>query len=531
MLQTFLMALYAVLKKFEAMDKRGGRIYNGPTAEQIIRPSSSTSTITTRSKKNQPPPRRRRRQRRPASAMDARSTRTNQRTRRPASAMASLRTSEPRLLNKRVLTKGAPTSNEYGKEFYFLRISLGLHQKNVIVDVTVTDLTHPDRPSHVYRALTLDKKRNIKFRDLTLENFQYEKKNGKIPSLNNTLTVISPVDDFDFVTEPAQLLGHTLRICVVSVAPHRQLLVDTCCHFAGRNPGRSLLLSRQRNFIERSLDKNDEGKKSDGDGGGGGGGGGEERKKRWKEEQRKRMAAKTRSLDDQTIEEIQKRRSENEQNEKKQQHEVKRTANTTTTNTKMKMKMKTTRSSSTEPRLHNNSPNFRTKNVASRRTRRRPMSPMMNGAAAMQSEKNDDDNNQVLSPRTASSDARSNLSLNIKQCKEDIERRRAKSMLQARKSLEAGPAAADVRQPLRLQREGTMKYQVDPDQLLRDLAGVDTSASSEGLRGWSPKHSRKRSSQGVDSMVGQRAHMSKNLSGEELSSMHMHSSSSLSRRK
>ena len=169
--------------------------------------------------------------------------------------------------------------------------------------------------------------------------------------------------------------------------------------------------------------------------------------------------------------------------------------------------------------------------MASRRTRRRPMSPMMNGAAAMQSEKNDDDNNQVLSPRTASSDARSNLSLNIKQCKEDIERRRAKSMLQAKKSLEAGPAAADVRQPLRLQREGTMKYQVDPDQLLRDLAGVDTSASSEGLRGWSPKHSRKRSSQGVDSMVGQRAHMSKNLSGEELSSMHMHSSSSLSRRK
>jgi hypothetical protein len=130
------------------------------------------------------------------------------------------------------------------------------------------------------------------------------------------------------------------------------------------------------------------------------------------------------------------------------------------------------------------------------------------------------ENTQGLSPRTASSDARSNLSLNIKQFKEDIERRRQKSMERARRTLkkeEAATVAADVRQPLRLQREGNMKYQVDPDQLLRDLAGVDTTTSSDGLRGWSPKHSQKRSTHGMESMVGRRAHMSELKNGSERS--------------
>ena len=52
-----------------------------------------------------------------------------------------------------------------------------------------------------------------------------------------------------------------------------------------------------------------------------------------------------------------------------------------------------------------------------------------------------------------------------------------------------------------------MKYDVDPDVLLKELSQVDSSSANSGLTGWSPKHSRRRPARGVEMLEGSKAHM------------------------
>ena len=75
-------------------------------------------------------------------------------------------------------------------------------------DVVVTDITDSGRPRHVYRSCIVDHANHVIFRQSPLRN-------AKDPS--RTMTVISPVDDFDWAQRPSQLLGHGVRFrCTVS---------------------------------------------------------------------------------------------------------------------------------------------------------------------------------------------------------------------------------------------------------------------------------------------------------------------------
>lgn len=119
----------------------------------------------------------------------------------------------------------ADKSNPLERRFYYLRISVE-DIGDTSLDVHVTDLTSTDRPTFVYRSVSVNAKHQIIFRRTPIPGFGPE-----------TLTVISPVDDFPFVTKPAQMLGHTLRIRVLSTWPKKLCIIDTCCHFRGRNKG------------------------------------------------------------------------------------------------------------------------------------------------------------------------------------------------------------------------------------------------------------------------------------------------------
>eukprot|EP00946_MAST-07B_sp_MAST-7B-sp1_P004061 g4061.t1 len=101
--------------------------------------------------------------------------------------------------------------SHFDREFYFLRVAV--ESNDVDLDVHITDLTSPDRPSFAYRNVHVNDDYQIIFRDEPIPGFGPE-----------TLNVISPVDDFPFVTKCAQMLGHTLRVRVMS---NRTCLVDT----------------------------------------------------------------------------------------------------------------------------------------------------------------------------------------------------------------------------------------------------------------------------------------------------------------
>ena len=450
------MALYKILKEFEKLDVKHGRTFNGPRAElaKVVRPASASGT---RRPKKVP------RQFRPRPHSAASRSRSISRTTTTTNHRETLTGWK---LN--TLRKGRQKTNEYGREFYFLRISLS---KGVgsIVDVSATDLTDLNRPTHQYRQLPVNKQGEIMFR------------RHPLASGAKTTTVISPVDDFAFVTSPAQLLGHTLRIRVVSTYPTQKVLVDTCCHFAGRNQGPSVLSSHRRRTTTTSSsstkDSSREQKRESTE---------QYHKNRRRNSNRKTTAgegAREASLAVQTM-----------KADTALHYEGKKSDEDAVVYTK-----KNAQNSNTVPQLHNSSPNFKTRPVAQRRKKRGVMSP-----AAARQPFDTDASVSADSPKTELQNMRRNLSLNIQNFKEDISRKRRMALNAA-----AARVASDQRLPL---PEGLkpsltpyMKYTVDPDQLLKELAQVDTSGSADGLRGWSPKHSRRRPEVGIGKLDGEKA--------------------------
>ena len=505
------MALYAVLKKFEALDAKSNRAFLGPKASEILKPNNhiiqqqSNSNSKSKSTKTQRRPFSAGRQRssttnntkstrtrRPSSAGGHRQRSTTSTTKssrtRPKSAMSRMRTTSFNFssssFNKQKLTAGLKTTDHFDSKFYFLRISLGHNQIATKVNVTVTDLTSPDRPVHTYRNLNVNKQKHILFRDTPL--FGCGKK---------SLTVISPVDDFHFITSPAQLLGHTLRILVESISPQHKFLVDTCAHFAGRNQGSSVLLARSRRSIQlktkstksastsvldqRAQKENNSNKTLK-----------EQRIKKWKEEQRNRLktnaTTESSSLEQQIENEIEKRKR--------------------TTHSKEKIKSPK-RKELKHVTLHNNSPNFRTRQIPRPRKKRPVLSPRTNHTTSS------DVSYPIDSPKTELANMRKNLSLNISKFKDQVNRKRQQVMTQATASVTSngGNMSSKLSPELKPRLTPYMKYDVDPDAILRELSSIDSSAANQGLKGWSPTHSRRKPNGMKNGVEGSSHHYSQKM--------------------
>ena len=451
------MALYKVLKQFDELDLKHGREYQGPKATK--------TKIALRQRPVSAQPRNRRKRQHTKSSFSFR---------RPASAMSRIRSNG--VYNRtdnvssyldgwkpQTLMKGLQSTNEHSREFYFLRISLDQRHCNSIVNVTVTDLTNLDRPSHTYNHLSVNTQSQILFRKKPLDD------NDK-----STLTVISPIDDFYWINQhPAQLLGHTLRVQVVSTFPKRDVLVDTCCHFAGRKQGSTILSSRQR---RKTITNN--------------------------QRQRKENDSKQNYVYQQQEKQKQKQKQQQKKQQKKQQQMGEET------NSKTKIPLDPLEEQTKEIRirkmknkiqLHNSSPNFKTRTVeqTQQHTRKR-------GILCPNSRIHGDFNrniNSMDSPKTALRNMRTNLSLNIKKLKDELSEKRKKVMKVTTSKVAKG-LSENVRPRSEPYERSYMKYDVDPDQLLKELASIDTSTAAEGLRGWSPKHSRTRPKSGIEIVEG-----------------------------
>ena len=472
------MALYKILKQFEQLDKRHGRVFNGPKA------TLTTIGIRQQSKNARPAsaqPRRRTRHR----ATTASTSFSNHRHhRRPASAMARTRPKSTTTTttfaakkythqwSARHLTKGTQQNNEFDRKFYFLRITLEPKHVQAMVTVSATDLTDPDRPTHTYYDLKIHQQtRQIIFRQVPLAN---------VPDV-----CISPVDDFDFVTSPAQMLGHTLRIRVST--SNQEVLVDTCCHFAGRNQGKSVVSSKRtpartkhRGWLAHRKPSSGGGSKYSNETKQ------EPRHQTYGAKQQPRTALTHGTIQHSRVslkEQINKAVDEGKTGEGKTSSApapapLHRPPGTATTNP-------------TTNELQNSSPNVKTRRVVVKKKQRRKKR-----GGVITNNTNNVDPYDILNPQnmhpkespgTALRNIRSHLSLNIKKFKEEAEYKRNMVMKTALANVASGTPPRPSSKP---SLTPYMKYNVDPDQLLRELAHVDTSAAADGLKGWSPKYSR-----------------------------------------
>ena len=458
------MALFHILAKFDALDEKIGRdkiprarlpAAAGPRSAAAARtaaPQAKTKTFGSfgRTEKHRQTRHRQTRQR-PASAFAGS---------RPGGYLCDTRFAQPPHLwswNRASLAanssnsdgdhggdggNGGSTASHFERQFYFLRIAV--EAGDVYLDVHITDLTSPDRPSFVYRGVRVNAANQIVFRDTPIQGCGAE-----------TLNVISPVDDFPFVSKPAQMLGHTLRVRVMS---RTDCIVDTCCHFKGRNKGPRALeaeeLLRRKGNLQRSISSRAHRR--------------HHHQKNQKscagESQRQRPASAMATLSSSLSRHAAEKTNDGGAGEKKERS--------------LQLDCR--------PAIRPSSPIVETRRVRlsnknnKNSKRRRQPSQLTEDVGVVP---------LLESPGTELRNMRENLRLNISKFRHDISQHKSK---RSHRPLSLSPKRRTSgsqnygRPPRRSDYDATDRLYVDPDQLLKELNGQ---AASVRLKAWSPKAS------------------------------------------
>lgn len=112
-----------------------------------------------------------------------------------------------------------PVVSRHSPEFYYLNVKI-VHQKNLATwrfKVVLTDITSPNH------------------KVLTFRNVQVNADNYVIFHPPDGIT-LSPAEDFPWVSAPAELFGHALRIEVYGILPTRTRVVDSVVFFGDGLP-------------------------------------------------------------------------------------------------------------------------------------------------------------------------------------------------------------------------------------------------------------------------------------------------------